>query len=63
MEFRFRRKNPKYIYIEYWFEGFDTNLLSNARFTKIENLEDRLENENIIKLNIVRNGQRENIRG
>lgn len=49
-------------YIEYWFEGFDTNL-SNARFAKIENLENRLENEEIIKINIVRNGERENIRG
>ena len=51
-------------YIEYWFEGFDANL-SNARFTTVNKLQKIIEfhDEEIIKINIVRNGQRENIRG
>ena len=48
-------------YIEYWFE-FDMNI-SGTRFTTIDRLEGRIEDEEIIKINIVRNGQREIIRG
>jgi hypothetical protein len=48
-------------YIEYWFE--DDTSVYGTRFTTIDKLENRLAKDNIIKINIIRNGQKETIRG
>jgi hypothetical protein len=48
-------------YLEYWFES-DTSI-DGTRFTTINKLENRLAKDDIIKINIVRNGQKEIIRG
>jgi len=50
-------------YVEYWFEDCgDINSLYNARFTTLNKLAGRLENDDIVKINIVRNGERERVK-
>jgi hypothetical protein len=50
-------------YIEYYLEGFDTNYISNARFTTINKLQSKIDNEEVIKIVVVKNDNREVIRG
>jgi len=50
-------------YIEYWFEDSgNIDSLCNARFTTLNKLAGRLENDDIVKINIVRNGERERVK-
>lgn len=47
-------------YIEYWFAGMES--IENIRFTTIDKLENRLSKENIIKINIVREGEKKRVK-